>query len=76
MVRMGKTQKENKMKKQSNATVYAVDELARELGVSRNAIYSGLRAGTIPSIRLGRRFILPRAAIALWLQSAGGRPAK
>ena len=59
------------MKKRSN-TVYSANELTRELCVSRTAIYAGLRAGTIPSIRLGRRFILPRAAILSWLQSAGG----
>jgi excisionase family DNA binding protein len=62
-----KSSKGTHMKKQSNATVYSsADELARELGVSRTAIYAGLRAGTIRSIRLGKRFILPRAAIARW----------
>jgi excisionase family DNA binding protein len=62
-------------KKISNAVYSSADELARELGVSRVAVYAGLRAGTIPSIRLGKRFILPRAAIARWLESAGGRSA-
>lgn len=60
------------MKKQISSAVYSsVDELAHEIGVSRAAVYKGLRAGTIPSIRLGKRFILPRAAIARWLESAG-----
>ena len=59
------------MDKKANSTVYSsADELARELGVSRAAIYAGLRSGTAPSIRLGKRFILPRTAIAKWLQSA------
>jgi len=64
------------MKKQRSALVYSVDELARELGVGRMAIYEGLRAGKIPSIRLGKRFILPRAAIEKWLLSAGEKPAQ
>ena len=50
----------------------SVDELARELGISRASAYSGLREGTIPSIRLSKRFIIPRSAIAEWLRSAGG----
>jgi excisionase family DNA binding protein len=59
-----------------HTSVYAsVDELARELGIGRQAAYAGLRDGSIPSIRLnGRgRFILPRAAIQEWLKTAGGR---
>jgi excisionase family DNA binding protein len=65
------------MEKQISSTVYSsVDELAREIGVSRTAVYNGLRADTIPSIRRGKRFILPRAAIARWLESAGERVAE
>jgi hypothetical protein len=32
-----------------------------------------LRRGIIPHIRIGKRFILPRAAIAEWLRTAGNR---
>jgi excisionase family DNA binding protein len=57
---------------QGNQTTYgSVDELAKEIGISRNATYSGLRRGIIPSIRIGKRFILPRAAISEWLRTAG-----
>jgi excisionase family DNA binding protein len=56
------------------ANVYRnVDELARELGLGRLTVYGALRDGTIPSIRVGRRYLLPRAAIQEWLRSAGGR---
>jgi len=48
-----------------------VDELARELGLGRLTVYAALRAGTIPSIRVGKRYVLPRAAIAEWLKNAG-----
>ncbi len=52
--------------------IYAsVKDLARELGISRQKAYVELRAGRIPSIRLGRRFVIPRAAIAEWLRTAG-----
>jgi len=39
------------------------DELAHELGVARGSVYRGLRDGTIPSIRLGKRFVIPKAAV-------------
>jgi excisionase family DNA binding protein len=57
---------------ESRATFESVDDLARYLGVSRTNAYAGLRAGTIPGIRLGKRFIVPRAAIDQWLLSAAG----
>ena len=47
------------------------DELARILDVGRNTIYEGLRSGKIPAIRLGKRFVIPRAAITEWLKTAG-----
>jgi len=58
---------------QRNATYDSVDELAAELRISRQSAYKALRNGAIPSIRLGKRFIIPRAAIAEWLKNAGGR---
>ena len=57
-----------------NRTAYeSVDELAREIGISRHAAYSALRSGVIPNIKIGKRFVLPRAAIAEWLRTAGNR---
>jgi excisionase family DNA binding protein len=54
-----------------NATTYdSVEELAAELGISRATAYVGLRNRRIPSIRIGKRFVIPRAAIAEWLRSA------
>jgi excisionase family DNA binding protein len=53
----------------------SIDALAQELGVGRTAVYKGLRDGTIPAIKLGKRFVLPRAAIMKWLESAGAQKA-
>jgi excisionase family DNA binding protein len=58
-------------KTQAKPTYSSVEDLARELGISRQKAYAELRAGRIPSIRLGRRFVIPRAAIAEWLRTAG-----
>lgn len=56
----------------SAAATISPNELAAMLGLSRQGVYVGLRNGNIPSIRLGKRFVIPRAAIEQWLQTAGG----
>lgn len=38
------------------------------LPVSRSAVYSLLRDPTFPTIRLGRRIIVPRDALCIWLK--------
>lgn len=56
---------------ESKSTYASVAALAAEIGLSERSTRSALRRGDIPHIRVGRRFILPRAAIAEWLRSAG-----
>lgn len=41
----------------------SVPEAARLLGVSRMTAYSAVCEGTIPSLRIGRRVLVPRAAL-------------
>lgn len=53
------------------STYNSVAELAEDIGLSERSTRSALRRGEIPHIRVGRRFILPRAAIAEWLRTAG-----
>jgi excisionase family DNA binding protein len=53
------------------STYPTVAALAADLGLSERSTRTALRRGEIPHIRLGRRFILPRAAIAEWLRTAG-----
>jgi excisionase family DNA binding protein len=43
---------------------YSVPEAAQVLGISRMGAYVAVRAGDIPSIRIGRRLLVPRAALA------------
>jgi excisionase family DNA binding protein len=52
-------------------TFSSVDEFAHTIGISRASAYAGLRDGSIPHIRIGkRRYIIPRAAIDQWLADA------
>lgn len=41
----------------------SVDETARLLGVGRATAYAAVKAGDIPSIRIGRRLLVPTAAL-------------
>jgi excisionase family DNA binding protein len=45
-----------------------IDGAARELGLSRNAAYEAARRGEIPTIRIGRRLLVPRAALDAMLE--------
>lgn len=47
-----------------------VDEVAELLGVSRATAYEGIRTGEIPHIKVGRRILVPRAALAAMLEKA------
>ncbi|MHB0912081.1 MAG: helix-turn-helix domain-containing protein [Armatimonadota bacterium] len=42
---------------------YSVEEVARLLGISVNSSYDAVRQGEIPSIRIGRRILVPKAAL-------------
>ncbi len=54
------------------STYPSVTALAADIGLSERSTRNALRRGEIPHIRVGRRFILPKAAIAEWLRTAGG----
>ncbi len=51
-----------------------VDEAAKCLGVGRNLAYEAIARGEIPVIRVGKRLLVPKAALELLL--AAGRPKK
>jgi excisionase family DNA binding protein len=42
---------------------YTVEEAGRLCGVSRGAAYQAVRSGDIPSVRIGRRLLVPRARL-------------
>jgi excisionase family DNA binding protein len=47
-----------------------VEEAANALGISRAFAYESVRRGDIPHIRIGRRLLVPRAALEHMLSSA------
>ena len=46
-----------------NQIVFSVEQARRLLGISRGLAYEGVRTGQIPSVRIGRRILIPRAAL-------------
>ena len=51
----------------------SVPEAAQLLGVSRMTAYSAVREGTIPSLRIGRRVLVPRVALERLLLAQADR---
>lgn len=47
----------------STSPTTTIDEAAQLLGVSRNSAYAAVKAGELPSIRIGRRLLIPTAAL-------------
>jgi excisionase family DNA binding protein len=46
----------------------SVENAARILGISRGAAYTHARDGSLPTIRLGKRLLVPKAALDKLLQ--------
>lgn len=51
--------------------VYTVDEAATLLGISRSFAYEAVQKGEIPSMRIGRRILVPKAALERFLAGPG-----
>jgi excisionase family DNA binding protein len=48
--------------------VYTVEEARKKLRLSRGLVYQAIRDGQLPSIRVGRRILVPRAALEKLLE--------
>jgi excisionase family DNA binding protein len=49
---------------------YSVPEAARLLGLGRNCGYDAVKRGDIPSVKIGGRILVPRAALDRLLRGA------
>lgn len=59
------------MKTNGKRKTITVTEAAVWLGISRQTAYQEVRTGAIPSIRLGRRILVPVHALEALLSCAG-----
>ncbi len=55
------------MQKQSKPLVYTVDEISKLLRVSKPSAYEAVNTGKIPSVRVGKRLLVPKDAFDRWL---------
>jgi excisionase family DNA binding protein len=46
-----------------------VEEAGQMLGISRNSAYGLAKSGGLPTIRLGRRLVVPKAALTRMLST-------
>ena len=51
----------------------SIPEIARRLAIGRLAVYTMLEQGLLPAIRVGRRWIVTRAAFEQWEKTCGTR---
>jgi len=61
------------MESENEKLVLTAMEVARLLRISRATCYEQIRQGIIPSIRIGRKIIVPRAALIHKLEEAVGK---
>lgn len=61
------------MESSGESLVLTPEEVRRLLKCSRGVLYTALRAGTIPSIRISpRKIIIPKHRFLEWLNQGGG----
>lgn len=55
----------------TDSPVLTVEEAAVLLRLSRGTAYEAVKRGDIPTLRIGRRLLVPRAALLRLLEAAG-----
>jgi excisionase family DNA binding protein len=61
---------ENYMEQDVERRTITITEAAKALGVSRNKAYEAAKRGEIPTIKLGKRILVPVAALERLLAGA------
>ena len=60
-------------KDSNDSLVLTAGETARLLRLSKTTVYDQIRQGSIPSIRIGKRILIPKAALMRKLEEAVGK---
>lgn len=68
---MAKKQKSAIESPGTSSTYATVKELADDLSMCERSVRVALRRGEIPHRKIGKRYVLPKAAIRRWLEDAG-----
>ena len=57
----------------NDSLVLTAGETARLLRLSKTTVYDQIRQGSIPSIRIGKRILIPKAALMRKLEEVVGK---
>jgi excisionase family DNA binding protein len=71
ILRQKKTTGKNRRKLSSGRLTLRPKETTAITGLSVGATYNLLESGAMPSIRVGKKFLIPRAALIEWINSCG-----
>ena len=58
---------------QEDKLVFSVTEMAELLGIGRSKAYELVRSGTIPSLRLGKRIVIPARTLSRFLDGCANQ---
>jgi len=58
------------VKHTTDRQTFTVEEAAALLGIGRNSAYQAIASGELPVVRIGRRLLVPRAALERFLAAA------
>lgn len=64
------------VQEQQEKLTYDIEEAGRLLGLSRPSAYLAAKRGQIPTLRLGHRLVVPKAALEKMLANAGAPACK
>lgn len=54
-------------------STYSVVEAARLLGLSRNSVYQAIDRGQLPSLKIGKRILIPKILLKRLLEGTDGQ---
>lgn len=63
-------------KRKEEAPTLTVEQAGQRLGISRHSAYEAVKRGDIPTIRIGRRILVPRLALDRMLLEGSPREVK
>jgi len=52
-----------------DSKIYTIQDVCEMLNISRSFTYQMLKEGKIPSVKLGKRVIIPKAKFDNWIES-------
>jgi excisionase family DNA binding protein len=58
------------MQEKLSPLTYRIEEAAQLLGIGRNHCYEAAKRGDIPSVRIGKRLLVPKAALDRLLRAS------